>query len=126
MYNTLPTSVKSNITRSVTKVFERYMAGIEWKEELYNIDEFLKIWRKYITQDSKWYKELSDEVKTSNEFHEELAQKMNQIITKILHEPPTNEQKERIMVLQKSKDVNIDYSCKAEAAFVESKLKQLN
>ncbi|MFD1031823.1 hypothetical protein [Metaplanococcus flavidus] len=126
MYKTLPTSVKSNITRSITKVFEQYMAEINWEEKLYNINDFLIIWRNYIIHDSKWYKELSDEVKTSSEFHEELALKMNQTITRILNEPPTKEQIERIEVLQKNKTPEFNYSCKAEAAFVEIKLEQLN
>lgn len=121
MYRTLPTSVKSNITRSISKQFEQYMAGIEWKEERFDIESFLKVWRRYILESAKWYDELSDEVKASNEFHEDLAEKMNQTISKILMEPPSAEQVEKLEALQKEKNITEDYSCKAEAAYILNK-----
>lgn len=121
MYRTLPTSVKSKITRSISKQFEQYMAGIEWNEERFDIGSFLKVWRRYILENAKWYDELSDEVKASNEFHEDLAEKMNQTISKILTEPPSAEQVEKLEALQKDKDIIEDYSCKAEAAYILNK-----
>ncbi len=97
------------------------MAEIEWKEELFNIENFLQSWRKYIVENAKWYAELSDDVKASSGFHENLALKMNQTISKILSEPPTAEQIEQIEALQKKENRKIDFSCKAEAAFILNK-----
>ena len=125
MYKTLPTGVKSSITRSISKIFEAYMANIEWDEERFNLEDFVKVWKDYIENGAAWYEKVPLEVKLSPEFHEEVANKMNQIIDKILNEPPSEDQIARIEIMQESMDTHFDYSCRAEAAFVETKLKAM-
>lgn len=126
MYKSLPTGVKSSITRSISKNFEKYMEKIEWREDLFQLDDFIAEWKNYIETEASWYEKVPTEVKQSPVFHEEVADKMNQTINKILTEPPTEEQIARIEALQQNMSTNFDYSCKAEAVYVEKKLKTLN
>ena len=122
MYKTLPVGVKSSITRSMTKMFEKYMADIEWKEDLFQLEDFVKTWQDYINSNAQWNEKVPLEVKVSPLFHEEVANKMNQTINKVLTEVPSEEQIARIESMQQSLGTNFSYSCKAEAAFVEKKL----
>lgn len=126
MYKVLPPGVKSSITRSISKVYESYMADIEWDEDRYELNDFIKAWKDYIETNATWYEKVPLEVKESPLFHEEVALKMNQTIEKILSEPPTEEQISRIEAKQESMKTNFDYACRAEAAFVEAKLARLN
>ncbi|CAM5519073.1 Group-specific protein OS=Lysinibacillus sphaericus OX=1421 GN=LS41612_19925 PE=4 SV=1 [Lysinibacillus sphaericus] len=59
----------------------------------------------------------------STEFHEEMAQKIDEVIAKILNEEPTAKQVETIEALQKELGTNYTYNCKAEAAYIEQLLK---
>ena len=45
MYKVLPPGVKSSITRSISKVYESYMADIEWDEDRYDLSDFIKEWK---------------------------------------------------------------------------------
>lgn len=126
MYKVLPPGVKSSITRSISKVYESYMADIEWDEDRYELNDFIKAWKDYIETSTTWNEKVPLEVKESPLFHEEVALKMNQTIEKILSEPPTEEQISRIEEKQEAMKTNFDYACRAEAAFVESKLARLN
>ena len=124
MYKELPTGVKSSITRSIKTVFESYMASISWDEERFHMEDFIRQWRTYINESATWTDKVSDEVKESSAFHEEVAKKMNQIIDKILNEPPSEEQVARIEIMQEDLNTHYSYACKAEAVFVEKQLKQ--
>lgn len=126
MYSTLPTGIKSSITRSISKVFEDYMANIEWSEERFELTDFIKTWKSYIEENAGWYKKVPFEVRANPVFHEEVAKKMNETIERILSEPPSEEQIARIEVKQEELNTFFEYSCKAEAAYVENRLKQLN
>lgn len=126
MYKVLPPGVKSSITRSISKVYESYMADIEWDEDRYDLSDFIKEWKDYIETNAAWYEKVPVEVKESPLFHEEVALKMNQTIEKILSEPPTEDQISRIEAKQEAMKTNFDYACRAEAAFVETKLGSLN
>ena len=46
------------------------------------------------------------------------------MIDKILNEPPSEDQIARIEIMQEKLDTHYDYACKAEAAYVESILKE--
>jgi len=124
MYKELPAGVKSSITRSMTSVFENYMASIEWDENRFQMEGFISQWRTYINESATWTDKVSDEVKQSPAFHEEVAKKMNQVIDKILSEPPSEQQIANIEMMQEEFNTHYDYACKAEAAYIESLLKQ--
>lgn len=124
MYKELPAGVKSSITRSMTSVFENYMASIEWDENRFQMEGFITQWRTYINESATWTDKISDEVKQSPAFHEEVAKKMNQVIDKILTEPPSEQQIANIEMMQEEFNTHYDYACKAEAAYIESLLKQ--
>lgn len=126
MYKTLPVGVKSSITRSITKMFEKYMSDIEWKEDLFKLEDFVKVWQDYINSNAQWNEKVPLEVKVSPLFHEEVASKMNQVINKVLTEVPSEEQVSRIESMQQSIGTDYDYSCKAEATYIEKKLENMN
>lgn len=126
MYNTLPAGIKSSITRSISKVFEDYMADIEWSEERFELTDFIKTWKIYIEEQAAWYEKVPLEVRASPGFHEEVAKKMNETIERILSQPPSEDQIARIETKQEELNTFFEYSCKAEATYVENKLKTLN
>ncbi|WOV88018.1 hypothetical protein QWT69_02545 [Sporosarcina oncorhynchi] len=122
MYKDLSPNIKSSITRSITQTFEQYMANIEWNENKYDIADFVEMWRDYITTKALWYSKIPDEVKADSKFHEDLAQRINEVIVRILNEPPNEEQIASIQMQQEKLDTHYNYGCKAEAAYVESLL----
>ena len=124
MYKELPAGVKSSITRSISIVFEQYMASIEWSEKRFKMEDFIQAWRIYISESASWTDKVSEECKHHPDFHDEVAKKMNQVINKILTEPPSEDQVARIEMLQEQLNTHYDYACKAEAAYVESILKE--
>lgn len=124
MHKDLTTGVKSSITRSIKTVFENYMASISWDENRFHMEDFIHQWRTYINESGTWNDKVSDEVKQSSAFHEEVANKMNQVIDKILNEPPSEEQIARIEIMQEDLNTHYSYACKAEAVYVENQLKQ--
>jgi hypothetical protein len=124
MYKELPTTVKSNITRSMSNVFQQYMASIKWSENKFKIEDFISEWRNFVSESAFWKEKISEECKQSPEFHEEVAKKINQVIDKILNEPPSEEQVAKIEMMQEACNTHYDYACKAEALYVESLLKE--
>jgi hypothetical protein len=118
MYKNLPQGTKISITRSIHAAFEQYMGKIEWNEEKYDTEEFIREWRRYIENHASWFERLSNEDKADSTFHEELANKINSTIEKIVNEAPTAEQMERLNALLAEKGLdNVTYSCKAEAKY---------
>ena len=124
MYKELPATVKSNITRSISMVFQQYMASIQWSENNFNMEDFLLNWRNYINESPFWADKVSIECKLHPEFHEEVAIKINQVIDKILNEPPSEDQVAKIEMMQEEINTHYNYACKAEASYVESILKE--
>ncbi|GIN63014.1 hypothetical protein J27TS8_30070 [Robertmurraya siralis] len=125
MFKEFSPGIKISITRSITTSFEKYMNDIGWNEEKFNIEKFVQEWKHYITGSSSWYDKISDEVKNDPAFHEQLAEKINETIDKILSEAPTKEQMAEIESLQKEWGEEFDYSCKTEAKYVIEKYKEL-
>lgn len=125
MHKSLPPSVKSSITKSISKNFEKYMAQIEWKEDRFQLTDFMDTWKAYIENEAKWYKQLPEEVKAAPEFHESVAEKINQTIDRVLKEPPSEDQVARIEMRQESLHTSYDYACRAEADFIERKLNSI-
>lgn len=127
MYKQLSSGVKISITRSISTSFELYLASIGWDESKFSMEEFMKIWQQYFTENAAWFDKVPQDVLLSQEFHEELAQKIDEVIAKILSEKPTKKQIDSIEKMQKKLGTNFTYECKAEAAYVEQQLKeQLN
>ncbi|WP_456273079.1 hypothetical protein [Bacillus sp. AK031] len=124
MIKNLPQGMKISISRSITTAFESYMEEIHWNEDKFDLAEFARTWREYITNNASWYKQLSDQEKNDPAFHEDLAKKINEIIEKILSEKPSEQQIEEIEELQKQLNTDYPYSCKAEARYVLNILKQ--
>lgn len=124
MKSELTPGVKISITKSITTAFEQYMANIEWSEKLYSLPDFVKEWRTYIENNASWYQKLSHEVKSSPEFHQMLADKINETLEKVLSEEPTQEQIEELEALEKEAGREIDFSCKVEAKFWIDTLKK--
>ncbi|MFL8937757.1 hypothetical protein ACKA06_13260 [Rossellomorea oryzaecorticis] len=122
MLKNLPSGTKISITRSIKTSFEHYMASIQWEEDKFDIEDFIKDWRSYITENASWYKSLDEEIKNDPEFHQDLALKINQTIEKVLSETPTEDQIKEIEELQQGQGTDYDFSCKAEARFLLEKL----
>lgn len=125
MFKEFSPGIKISITRSIITSFEKYMNDIGWNEEKFNIEKFVQEWKHYITGSSSWYDKISDEVKNDPAFHEQLAEKINETIDKILSEAPTKEQMAEIESLQKEWGEEFDYSCKTEAKYIIEKYKEL-
>ncbi|MBC6975363.1 hypothetical protein H9I32_24250 [Bacillus sp. Xin] len=114
MYKQLPHSVKIGITRSITTSFTEYMKSIEWDVEKFDMQQFVEQWKQYLYTKSKWIKQINDDVKEDPSFHQELANRINEKISQLLQEEPTDEQ---LQVLQ-VQHVQIKESlCKLEAQY---------
>ena len=81
-------------------------------------------WREYITTKALWYSKIPDDMKHDPKFHEDLAQRINEIIARILSEPPSEEQIAAIQMMQEELNTHYEYDCKAEAVYVETLLKK--
>lgn len=125
MYKELSSGVKISITRSISTSFESYLASIKWDESRFSMEEFIARWQKYFVENAAWIEKVPQEVLLSAEFHEEIANKINEVTAKILNEKPTKAQIESIEKLQKELGTSYNYECKAEATYVEQLLKQM-
>ncbi|WP_438315064.1 hypothetical protein [Sporosarcina sp. FA9] len=123
MYKDLSPNLKISITRSITQTFEQYMSDIAWSEDKFRIEDFVSSWQQYITTKALWYTEIPDDIKLNPGFHEELAVRINEIIDRILQDPPTDEQIATIQMMQEKQGTHYEYDCKAQAAYVEGLLK---
>jgi hypothetical protein len=124
MFKDLSPGIKISITRSITTAFEQYMNRIDWNESKMNLAAFIAEWRDYIQNQASWFDKLDADIKNNPLFHEELAEKINETIEKILSEEPTKAQMDEIDALQKEVREEYDYSCKTEAKYVIEKLKK--
>lgn len=123
-FKELSQGIKISISRSITTAFEQYMNNIEWNDNRFHLQSFVDEWRHYINHHSSWYNQISDEMKADAEFHEELADRINSTLDKILSEEPTAAQIEEIDSLQKELKEDVSYSCKMEAKYVIEKMKE--
>ncbi|MEC1177725.1 hypothetical protein P9B03_04450 [Metasolibacillus meyeri] len=124
MYKELSSGVKISITRSISISFELYLASIGWDEDKFSMEDFMASWQQYFTENAAWFDKVPHEVLVSEEFHNEIAKKVDEVMAKILGEEPTKKQIDSIAKLQKKLGTNYKYDCKAEAAYVEQLLKE--
>ncbi|MGG3004702.1 hypothetical protein ABEO87_02295 [Geobacillus stearothermophilus] len=118
MLNSLPKEVKISVTRSISSAFEKYMELIQWDDRKYAMEQFLAYWRTYAEENASWFRQLDDEVKRDPRFHEELAEKINDVIEKILNEPPTEQEVQTLNELIEQLGVeDPDYTCKMEVKY---------
>ncbi|MEG0385890.1 MAG: hypothetical protein RR642_14170 [Solibacillus sp.] len=123
MYKQLSSGVKISITRSISTSFESYLASIAWEEDKFSMEDFMISWQSYFKDNAAWIDKVPQEVLLSTEFHEEIAKKIDEVMTKILNEAPTAKQKTEIAKLQKTLGTNYIFECKAEATYIEQLLK---
>ena len=114
----LSQGIKISISLSVTTAFERYMEKISWSESKFNMVDFMSFWKEYIINQSSWYTQIDDSIKEDSQFHQDLADKINGIIIKILNEKPTKEQMKMIDSHVKITGEQLEYSCKMEAKYI--------
>lgn len=124
MYKELSSGIKISITRSISTSFETYLASIGWDEERFSMEDFIASWQTYFQENAAWIEKIPADTLMSVQFHEEMAQKIDEVIAKILNEEPTAQQVETIEALQKELGTNYSYDCKAEAAYIEQLLKE--
>ncbi|WP_461201731.1 hypothetical protein [Anoxybacillus sp. TBDG-1] len=125
MLKRLPHRMKMNMTLSIKKVFERYMASIGWDETKYDAATFMEQWRHYLYNEATWFVELDDAIKTNPQFHEQLAARINEIIDQLVNEPPTDEQIAEINRLVERLGIDdFPYGCKLEAKYHIERLQQ--
>lgn len=122
MLKKLSPNIKSSITRSISQSFEQYMSDIGWSENEYNIEQFYANWREYITTKALWYDKIPDDIKADPEFHKDLAERVEEVLIRILNDPPTEEQIAQIEILQQQLNTHYNYGCKAEAVYVQNLL----
>ena len=120
MLKKLSPNIKSSITRSISQSFEQYMSDIGWSADEYNIEQFYANWREYITTKALWYDKIADDIKADPEFHEDLAKRVEEVLIRILNDPPTEEQIAQIEILQQQLNTHYEYGCKAEAVYVQN------
>ncbi|MDF0727047.1 hypothetical protein PY093_09990 [Cytobacillus sp. S13-E01] len=124
MLKNLPHGIKISISRSITSAFEQYMKEIKWDEEKFDLEAFVGQWRKYADTNSSWFEQIDGETKAHPDFHQELADKINDTIKKILSEEPTEAQIHELdRLISEAGGKDIDYSCKAEAKYHIERLK---
>ncbi|MCM3489992.1 hypothetical protein M3689_11795 [Alkalihalophilus marmarensis] len=118
MYKDLSRGTKLSITYSVKKAFVLYMESIEWNEDAYNSDKFVRFWREYSEESAQWTKEVDQSLLENPVFQEELTKKVNEIIKKIFETAPTEDQMKKIDELVNELGIeDVDYSCQAEADY---------
>ncbi|MDV6378250.1 hypothetical protein ORD22_08310 [Sporosarcina sp. GW1-11] len=122
MLKKLSPNIKSSITRSISQSFEQYMNEIGWSVEQYNIEQFYANWREYITTKALWYNKIPEDVLNASQFHKDLAQRVEEVLVRILNDPPTEEQIAQIEILQEKLNTHYEYGCKAEAVYVQNVL----
>lgn len=123
MYKQLSSGVKISITRSISTSFEAYLASIDWDEEKFSMENYMVCWQNYFKDNAAWIDKIPQDILLSEEFHTEIAKKMDEVIAKILNEEPTEKQLQEIAKLQKKLGTDYTFDCKAEAAYVEQLLK---
>lgn len=96
------------------------MSDIGWSADEYNIEQFYANWREYITTKALWYDKIADDIKADPEFHEDLAKRVEEVLIRILNDPPTEEQIAQIEILQQQLNTHYEYGCKAEAVYVQN------
>ncbi|AXI01162.1 hypothetical protein DV702_16405 [Sporosarcina sp. PTS2304] len=124
MLKKLSPNIKSSITRSISQSFEQYMNEIGWSAEHYNIEQFYANWREYITTKALWYDKIPEDVISDPQFHEDLAKRVEEVLIRILNDPPTEEQIAQIEILQEKLNTHYEYGCKAEAVYVQNLLEE--
>lgn len=118
MLKSLSHGVKISITRSISQAFEQYMNSISWDEKKVDFNKFLQEWRSYSDGNASWFDKIDNSIKSDPTFHEELAEKINETMEKVLSEEPTEEQINEINHLVKALGVDdVNYSCKAESKY---------
>ncbi|WP_088041637.1 hypothetical protein [Bacillus sp. EAC] len=118
MLKNLPRGTKISITNSIKTAFELYMRNLEWDLEAYSWDGFLAEWKSYNELNASWQSTVEESILNSEQFHQELAIKMNEDITKMLNDDPTEDQIQQIEQLVKQLNVeDPSYSCKLEAKY---------
>lgn len=124
MLQNLSAGLKVSITRSIQTSFDQYMRQIDWDVEAFTYEGFALVWQDYIHNSATWYKQLEDEVKNDQSFHQELAVKIQETIEKILSEEPTKVQVEQLKKLQKDGVIDsVTDLCKLEAKYYIEKNK---
>ncbi len=98
------------------------MSDIGWAEDKYNIEQFYANWREYITTKALWYEKIPDEIKANPKFHEDLAKRVEEVLVRVLNDPPAEEQIAQIEILQEKLGTHYEYGCKAEALYVQNLL----
>ena len=118
MLKDLPRGTKISITNSIKSAFELYMRNLEWDLEAYSWESFLAEWKSYNEHNASWQSTVEESIMNSEQFHQELAIKMNEDITKMLNDDPTSDQIQQIEQLVKELNVeDPSYSCKLEAKY---------
>jgi hypothetical protein len=125
MFDSLPHGIKISIARSISNSFLKYMENIGWDEKKYNLEDFIIYWRDYAQKNALWFVKIDDEMKSSPDFHKGLAEKMNEVIEKILTEAPTEKEIRELDGLIKQLRIDdIDYTCRMEAKYHIERLKK--
>lgn len=125
MFQSLPQGIKISVSRSIKTAFENYMNMIKWDEDKFKFENFVHFWREYSQKNASWFDKIDHETKMDKQFHQELTDKMNETIEKVLTTPPSQDEMDELQQLIQNLDIDdIDYSCKAEAKYHIEQLKK--
>ncbi|MFA9560399.1 CotH kinase family protein [Evansella sp. AB-rgal1] len=118
--------MKVSINYSIKKSFVEYMENIDWDDSKYDSDQFIQFWLKSSKDNASWYKEMDKNLLEDPKFQDQLTEKVNEAIQKIIETEPSEEQIDEIDKLVETLNIeDIDYCCKAEADFQLQKLRKL-
>lgn len=110
--------IKVSISSSINRSFVQYMKEIGWDDSKYDSDQFIQYLLKYSKENASWYSQISKDMFKDQSFQQQLINKVNETIKKIIETEPTAEQVNQINELVKTLGVeDVDYCCKAEAEF---------
>jgi len=122
--NNISKGMKVSISHSIKKAFLKYMVEIKWDDAKYDSEQFIQFWLQHSKDNAAWMNEVSKETLEDASFQEQLNEKVNERIKKIIETEPTNEQIDQINVFVKKTGVaDIDFCCKAEADYHIDKFK---
>ena len=108
--------------KSIRRAFIRYMDERRWKMEAFDPEEFHHYWRSYVIFETELFDELPKSLRADAQFSSVLAQLINETVSGVMEEPPSEDLIAEIEWMQEKLDTQYQYACRSEATYVHSLL----
>ncbi|MET3575441.1 hypothetical protein ACFFIY_07625 [Bhargavaea ullalensis] len=110
------------LKKSIRNSFIRYMDQRRWNEEAFDSEDFLAYWKRYVTFETELLEELPKSLRANAGFHASVAQLINETVSSVVEEPPSEDLIAEIEWMQEKLDTQYQYACRSEATYVHSLL----